>query len=179
MKRRAVHLKRMRGVAAIEFAIMLIPLVLLGAGVAEFGHAIYQYEALTKGTRDAARYLSTYLPNDPAYPLAQARCLVVYGTPTCPANNSGTPLVPGLTTSMVVVCDALNTAGCSDASDPPMFANVQTYDTDNGVINSGSAAGSINLVEVKVTGYPYQPITPYFNLNFTFGNIISVMRQVS
>lgn len=170
--------KQTRGAAMVEFAILLIPLITLVMGVAEFGHAIWQYEALTKSTRDAARYLSTYLPSDPSYPIASAQCLVVYGTTSCPG-GSGTPLVSGLTTSMVVVCDASSSAGCTDTSDPPQFANVATYDTTNGA-PGGAQSGSINIVEVKIKSFPYTPIEPFFNLQaFTFGNIFTVMRQVS
>ncbi|MGV2290622.1 TadE/TadG family type IV pilus assembly protein [Trinickia sp. YCB016] len=174
----------MQGVAAVEFGIVLIPLVVLVSGLVEFGHAIYQYETLTKSTRDAARYLSTYLPSDPAYPLASAQCLAVYGSTSCPSSG-GTPLVAGLTTSMVVVCDASHTTGCSDASDPAQFSNVTTYDTNNDAVNASSQTGSINLVEVKIKGYPYSPIEPYLqttilNLSaLTFNNIVTVMRQVS
>ncbi|MEJ8796936.1 TadE/TadG family type IV pilus assembly protein [Trinickia caryophylli] len=167
--------KRQQGAAVVEFAIVLIPLIVLVMGVAEFGHAIYQYEALTKGTRNAARYLSTYLPGDPAYPKAAAQCLAVYGNAAC----TGSALVDGLTTSMVVVCDAANTADCADSSDPPQFANVATYDTNNGA-PGGTQSGSINLVEVKIKGFPYTPIEPFFQLSpFNFGNIVTVMRQVS
>lgn len=169
---------RQRGAIAVEFAIVLLPLVLLVTGVAEFGRAIYQYEALTKAARNATRYLSTYLPSDPAYPLAQAQCLAVYGTTTC--GTTGTELAPGLSTSMVIVCDALHTTQCSDASDPAQFANVSTYDTDNGAADPASQSGSINLVEVKIKGYPFQPIPVFPGLpSITFGNIINVMRQVS
>ncbi|WP_088500434.1 TadE/TadG family type IV pilus assembly protein [Burkholderia ubonensis] len=168
---------RMRGVAAVEFAFVLIPLVLLVTGVAEFGRAIYQYEALTKSTRDAARYLSTYLSSDPAYPVAAAQCLAVYGSTTCGA--AGTEIVPGLSTTQVVVCDASHSSGCGDASDPPQFANVATYDTNNGA-SGGTPSGSINLVEVKIKGYKYQPIPAFPGLpQITFGNIVTVMRQVS
>lgn len=182
MNTRPSTLKRMRGAAAVEFAIVLIPLVTLVTGVAEFGNAICQYEALTKATRDAARYLSTYLPTDSAYPLAQAQCLVVYGSTTCPSGKA-TPLVTGLTTSMVVVCDAVNTTNCTDATDPAQFSNVATYDTNNGT-SGGSQSGSINLVEVKIKGFPYTPIEPFFNSSINlssliFGNIFTVMRQVS
>ncbi len=177
MKRVLFRRSRMRGVAAVEFAIVLIPMILLATGVVEFGRAIYQYETLTKGTRDAARYLSLYLPTDSAYPLAQAQCLVVYGSTTC--GTAGTELVPGLTTSMVIVCDAAHTTGCSDTSDPLQFSGYTTYDASNNA-SSGSATGSINLVEVKVTGYKYQPIPAYPGLSaITFGNIITVMRQAS
>lgn len=106
----------MRGVAAVEFALVLMPMIVLATGVAEFGRAIYQYETLTKATRNAARYLSVFLPNDSAYPLAEAQCLVVYGSTTC--GSAGSELVPGLTTSMVIVCDATHSPDCADASDP-------------------------------------------------------------
>ncbi|RQS14959.1 TadE/TadG family type IV pilus assembly protein [Burkholderia sp. Bp8998] len=177
MKRLPIRRSRMRGVAAVEFALVLMPMIVLATGVAEFGRAIYQYEILTKATRDAARYLSVYLPTDSAYPLAAAQCLVVYGNTTC--GSAGTELVPGLTTSMVVVCDAAHSPDCADASDPPQFANLPTYDSTNNAA-SGTATGSINVVEVKVKGYQYQPIPAYPGLSsITFGNIVTVMRQVS
>ncbi|ALX16778.1 pilus assembly protein TadG [Burkholderia cepacia JBK9] len=168
---------RTRGVAAVEFALVLIPMIMLSTGVAEFGRAIYQYETLTKSTRDAARYLSVWLPTDSAYPVSQAQCLVVYGSTTC--GSSGTELVPGLTTSMVTICDAQRTTGCSDGSDPPQFANLPTYDSNNNAA-SGTATGAINVVEVKIKGYKYQPIPAYPWLpSITFNNIVTVMRQVS
>lgn len=168
--------RRERGAAAVEFAIVLVPLIVLAMGVAEFGHAIYQYEAMTKATRTAARHLSSYLPSDASYPVAEAKCLVVYGSTTC---GGGSPLVEGLTTSMVVICDSVNATNCQDPTDPPQFANVPTYDTNNGV-PGGAQSGSINLVEVKVKDFPYTPLVPFFNLSqFTFGNIFTVMRQVS
>lgn len=47
-----------RGVAAVEFAIVLIPLLLITAGIVEFGRVFWYYDALSKATRDGARYLS-------------------------------------------------------------------------------------------------------------------------
>ena len=175
MRRHPSMPKRTRGVASVEFALVLIPLVLLIAGVAEFGHAIYQYEALTKSTRNAARYLSEYLPTDAAYPTykSQALCLAVHGNTDC----SGTALVTGLTSGLVVVCDS--TSPCTGPSDPPQFANVPTYDSSNGV-SSGTPVGTISLVEVKISGFPYTPVLPFFNLaGIRFNDILTVMRQVS
>ncbi|MBR8293317.1 pilus assembly protein [Burkholderia cenocepacia] len=177
MKKPPIRRLRTRGVVAVEFALVLMPMIMLATGVAEFGRAIYQYETLTKATRDAARYLSVWLPTDSAYPVSQAQCLVVYGSTTC--GSSGTELVPGLTTSMVTICDAQRTTGCSDASDPSQFANLPTYDSNNNAA-SGTATGAINVVEVKISGYQYQPIPAYPWLpSITFGNIVTVMRQVS
>lgn len=48
-----------RGVVAIEFAIVVGILLLIIGGIFEFGRAFWYLDALTKGTRDAARYLST------------------------------------------------------------------------------------------------------------------------
>lgn len=50
---------RQRGVAVVEFAIVVFVLLLLFAGVVEFGRAFMYYDALSKGTRNAARYLAT------------------------------------------------------------------------------------------------------------------------
>lgn len=47
------------GVAAVEFAIILIPLLLIVAGVVEFGKTFWYYDALAKATRDGARLMAT------------------------------------------------------------------------------------------------------------------------
>lgn len=49
---------RQHGAATIEFAISVCVLLLIGAGIVEFGRAFWYYDAIAKGTRDAARYLS-------------------------------------------------------------------------------------------------------------------------
>lgn len=53
---------RERGVAAVEFALVIALLLLIVAGIFEFGRAFWYYDALAKATRDAARYLSTASP---------------------------------------------------------------------------------------------------------------------
>lgn len=47
-----------RGVVAIEFSLILIPILMLVTGIIEFGRGFWYYDALAKSTRDAARYLS-------------------------------------------------------------------------------------------------------------------------
>ncbi len=47
-----------KGVAAIELAFVTLLLLLIVAGIAEFGRAFWHYNALAKGTRDAARFMS-------------------------------------------------------------------------------------------------------------------------
>ncbi|MBP0622294.1 TadE/TadG family type IV pilus assembly protein [Cupriavidus consociatus] len=160
--------RRQRGVAAVEFGILLAPMVLMAMGVAEFGRAIYQYDTLTKATRSATRYLSQFSPDDVTYPAAEAKCLAAYGNSSC----SGQPLAPGLTTGMVVICDRVDASGCPGQN----FANVNTYDNTSG---AGTPAGTVNLVAVRITGFGYTPLQSFIDVNgLTFGDISTVMRQV-
>ena len=59
--------KKQNGVAAIEFVLLLPLLLLIGWVSVDFGRLIFQYDALTKTTRDATRYLAavTRPPNTP------------------------------------------------------------------------------------------------------------------
>lgn len=85
---------RTRGVAVLELAVLLVPLVIMTVGMTELGRAFYYYNGLVKSTRDATRYLSMYSAHEGE---AQARCLAVYGQAAC----GDTPLVPGLERGMV------------------------------------------------------------------------------
>ncbi|HTH77459.1 MAG TPA: TadE family protein [Ramlibacter sp.] len=83
-----------RGVAIIEFALILPMLLVLMMIVTELGRAIMDYGTLVKSVRDAARYLSVQTPGTK---ITEAKNLVVYGNP----DGTGSPLVPGLTTANV------------------------------------------------------------------------------
>lgn len=86
--------RRQRGVAIVEFALIVPILLVLMFIVTEFGRAMMQYNTIAKSARDAARYLSIQLPGTK---IAEAKNLVVYGNPA----GTGSPLVPGLTVSNV------------------------------------------------------------------------------
>jgi Flp pilus assembly protein TadG len=152
-------LRRQRGTAAIELAILATVLVPLTLGVTELGRAMYEYNSLTKATRDGARYLSSQGPND-ATDIGIAKCLVVYGTQDC----SGTVLLPGLTTAMVAVCDSVSCAGTH--------------------ANQATGSGVINMVTVTVSGYTFTPVLPlpvFTNLDgptITFSDVSTTMRQI-
>jgi hypothetical protein len=47
-----------RGAIIVEFALLLIPLLMIVAGIIEFGRVFWYDDALTKATRDGARFLS-------------------------------------------------------------------------------------------------------------------------
>ena len=144
-----------RGVAAVEAAFLLIPLVILLAGIVEGGRVIYQYNTIAKSTRDAARYLTTV---EPGTGHAVATCLVVNGNPTC----AGSPLAEGLAAGHVSICDARN---C-----PATHSNVPA--TGNG----GPTTGVMNLVTVTVSGYR-SPNFLRMSPLLTFDPISTTMRQ--
>ncbi|MFT6987462.1 MAG: hypothetical protein ACJAT7_003318 [Psychromonas sp.] len=52
--------KNQQGLAAIEMTLVIPILLLLFFATAEFSRLLYQYNALTKVTRDASRYLASF-----------------------------------------------------------------------------------------------------------------------
>ena len=155
MKRPAMQLRKpIRGVAAVELALTMIPLLILTFGVTEYGRAIYTYNAIDKAARDAVRYLTAPPPGS-VDPNADARNLAVYGN----VLGTGSPLAPGLTTGMVNICNA---SAC-----PGTHAAVPT------------GSGAVNLVTVRISGYIYNSIVTYVapaTLNF---NDISVTMRAN
>ena len=93
MRRTAFHMhrSRQRGVALIEFALILPFLLLLSFITFEFGRALYQYNVLVKSARDSARYLSMQTPG-PGPAIAVSKNLLIYGN----LAGTGTPQVVGL-----------------------------------------------------------------------------------
>lgn len=151
MKKRTLLHSCQRGVAAVEFALLLTPLILMIFGTTELGRAIYSYNTLDKTVRDASRHLSQHGPGD-AIIAAEAKCLAVHGTTDC----SGSPVAPGLTTGMVTICDA---SLC-----PTTHANQLT------------GLGSINLVTVGIQNYAFDSVVEFVIPDMTFNNISSTLR---
>ncbi len=156
----AATMQRQHGVAAVELAILLFPLLTILFGITEFGRVMYQYNAIAKASRDAARLLSTQAPTDPDYPtlVNEATCTAVYGNPTC----SGARLLPNLATSMVSICDPVR---C-----PATHAAVTT------------GTGVVNLVTVTIGGantpYTFSSLAPVAVPSFNFAAVSTTMRQV-
>jgi Flp pilus assembly protein TadG len=148
-------MKNQSGVAAVEMALLLGPLLLLAFGVTELGRAVYQYNTLAKAVRDGARYLSQYEPGN-AERAAQARSLVVCGAIVCSADRK--PLVSGMTSSYVQVHDRI--------SDPGLY-NLQS-----------TGRGALNLVRVEVRGFTFRSLIPSFIPDVQFSPIHTTMVQV-
>ena len=150
--------KRQQGLALIELALTISLLVAITFGITEFGRAMYQYNTLAKAARDGVRFLAV---RDPAVPasITEVQCMVVHGNPGC----TGPALVPGLTSSMVSVCHAM---------DPACAATHQ----------SQGASPVINLVTVTIGGanapFTFQSLVTFVVPNIQFGAISATMRQV-
>jgi len=102
MSMRGIRLSigRQRGIAMVEFVIVLPILLMLVLATAEFGRAFMQYSTLTKSIRDAGRYAaanalkgSTSVVQITAALSTATSNLVVYGN----VAGTGTALLPGLT----------------------------------------------------------------------------------
>jgi Flp pilus assembly protein TadG len=145
-----------RGVAAVELGIVLSLLVTIVFGITELGRAMYQYDALTKGARAAARYVAIY-DSENANVRSRAACMAVYGSPTC----SGTPMAPNLTTLNVQV------------DVPTTLASLQ------GVSAFGGTSGTLDLVQVTISGYKFTSLVPFVVPDIPFGPIVAIMPQGS
>ncbi len=132
--------RREDGSSTIELAILFPILVLLFVGTAELGRLFYTYTTLSKATAVGARYLSTSrnvvngTSTEKTNAKNEAKNLVVCGIKSTSATacNGETPVVPGLTTANVLICDNFSTA-CSPAL--------------NG--------GTVKYFRVEITGYTY------------------------
>ncbi len=154
-----------RGVAAVEFAIVLVPLLIIAFGAAEYGRAIYQFNTLVKSVRGAVRMLASTSAASPGYAsvIDKAKCMAVHGNVDC----TGAPLAPGLTTSHIKVCDRGSWGDCTGKSQSD-YLNVAVTGTN------------IDLVAVRVSGYTYQYlglpfVTPQSSVDFS--TIEAVMMQ--
>jgi Flp pilus assembly protein TadG len=148
----------MRGAATIELAVLFLPLFALTLGTTEMGRALYQYNAVAKTVRDAARYLATASIGS----TLQARCLALTGSPSTSGSGCAvtTSLLSGLTLAQVSACDP---STCADHS-------LQQY-------GAGASAGVTNLVSVTITGYQFTSAIPFIAPSFTFGPVRATMPR--
>lgn len=95
------------GLAALEFVLLLPTMLFIAFVVVDFARLLYQYDTLTKSTRDAARYISLQVrPSDYATnasynaAIANAQNLALCGSIAACGTNT---LVKNLTTSNISI----------------------------------------------------------------------------
>lgn len=144
--------RREDGASTIELAIIFPILVILFVGTAELGRLFYTYNTLSKASAVGARYLSTSrdavngTTAQKAAAQQEAVNLVVCGikSTSSTACNGQTPVVPGLTTSNVSICDNFSTP-CNPVlnADTVKYFRVQItgYTFGAGVFNLASKTG--------------------------------------
>jgi Flp pilus assembly protein TadG len=99
-----------RGAAVVEFAFVLTLMLLITAGIFEFGRAFQYYDALAKSTRDGARYMSTA----PKATISSAGVNAAKALVVAEANAAN--VAPALTNAEVVV--TCTPAACADGTAP-------------------------------------------------------------
>ena len=117
-------LKKERGTQILELAIVLPVMVILLAAVGEFGRFFYTYSALDNAVRAGARHACKWERNA-SWTVPETTRMVVYGDYSDTSNG---PILPGLSTSNVVV-----------------QAN-------------GPSVNNIDSVTVKIVNYQYTPL---------------------
>jgi Flp pilus assembly protein TadG len=100
--------RKQAGVAAVEFALVIILLLIIVAGIVEFGRAFWYYNALTKATRDGARFMSEVPTETLGNSVAAAEDLVVDA-----ANAANVPEFDA--DHVAVTCDG---AACANNTTP-------------------------------------------------------------
>jgi Flp pilus assembly protein TadG len=147
--------RREDGSSMIELAIVFPILLILFVGTAELGRMFYTYTTLAKATRTGARYLSTSrnAVNGTATEITaakgEARNLVVYGCldRTVAPCSTAAPIVVGLTTANVNICDNFSVP-CNPVipADPIKYFRVEitNYNFAPGVWNLATMTGLAN-----------------------------------
>ncbi len=145
--------REQRGVAAVEFGLVIGLLVLVFFGATELGRAFYQYNSLLKSARAAAREFSLAGPVGTVGSREQlAKCIAVYGVRPCDTGNV-TQVMEGLTMDMVEMSSA--TDMLSGTGVPP-----------NTPYTYGCA---------RISGFHFVSLVPWFDL--VFAPITACMRQ--
>lgn len=155
-----MHVRKQKGVAAVELALVIGPMLILCFGITELGRALYQYNGLVKATRGAARYLSqqSFGGADADSIRLKARSLALCGAYDCADTP---PLVTGLTLAMISECDpALCVA---------THANVQTGEGTTSLVAVDINAGS--------SKFSFTSLVPWVIPDITFGPISITMAS--
>jgi hypothetical protein len=163
-----------RGAAAVELALVSVPMVLIFLAVFEFAFMLSRYHGISKRVYEAARYLSAPVIGVTESDLqARTQAMVLHGDPFA---SIGTPSGLKIAQNSITVCRCRRAApgACPDPQSP-------TESIPPSCVDSTSNASLLGLrtVSVSVSGYTYSPIFPGLNyLNLSFPEIRSTMPRL-
>lgn len=149
--------KRQAGLAAIEFVLILPILLILAFTVIDFGRLLYQYDTLTKSTRDATRYLASVVRP----PVAAYATDANYTTATDSSVNK-----------------AINLALCGTITACGSNALVRGLTASNIAIDYPASVGNITYVRIFVSNYSTSYLTNVLGVSNNIGTISVTMRQI-
>lgn len=145
------------GLAAIEFALVLPTLLILAFGVIDFGRVLFQYDTLTKSTRDATRYLASVVRPPAAAFATDAN----YTTAANSAVNNAKKLA---------LCGSI--AACNGNT------LVNGLTASNIFIDYPASTGAITYVRIRVQNYSTSFVTNVLGVSKNLGTISVTMRQI-
>lgn len=139
---------RARGVALVEFSLVLIPFLYLLMGMVDLGRGIYVNNAVAQAAREIARVTSVH-------PCTGSPC-TTYGPETQAVIDTQKRLIPGLVDSGIVV-------DCTDVANNPV------------TVTAGNSCPAGQFIRVTVT-VPFQVVTPFIPTpkNFSFSSVSHV-----
>ena len=146
------------GLAAIEFALILPVLLILAFGAIDIGRVLFQYDTLTKSTRDATRYLAAVVRPPAAAFATDAN----YTTAANSAVNNATNLA---------LCGTITACGNN--------ALVSGLTASNNIrIDYPLKVGDITYVRIRVENYSTSFVTSVLGVSKNLGTISVTMRQI-
>lgn len=155
---------KQRGVAAIELALIIGPMMIALFGVTELGRALYQYNALVKSARTAVRYLAqqdldSLTAAERSVVYSKTVALAVCADLACGNKDS---VVPGLSQAQVSLCDYL------------------TCDRTHKSVLTGQ--GTVDMVAVTIGGtgdqaFRFKSVVPGIMPSFSFSAIKATMAS--
>lgn len=106
--------RRQRGAAAVEFALIVTLLISIVAGIVGFGRTIWYYDALSKATRNGARLMSV---SNPAT-LASVAVDAVKSSVTADAVSAGLPAFSAANVSVACIDTSFVATTCTNGISP-------------------------------------------------------------
>lgn len=144
-----------RGAVAVELAFVTIVMLMMAAGIVEFGRVFWYYNALDKATRDAARYMSALPVTDVTNGTTIAADVSTAANLVVGAAN-GARVTPALTTANVsIVCDA---GACNGTKPGNVTVSITGFDVSIGawfplIVHPGNGFASVPLAPSTTMRY--------------------------